>query len=119
MRSVAISLFIAFGIGTAASASCIGDASFRTCTDSSGNSYTTTDMGGISTTYGHNSRTGSSWNSTTTDLGGGMTSTYGHAANGNSWNSNSMDMGGGMRSYSGTDARGNSFSGISTDGDSR
>ena len=86
-----------------AHAQCIGTSSFRTCTDASGNTYTTTRSGNMSTTYGSNPSTGSTW-SQQSYRSGNMTNTYGTDSNGRSWNSTTTPYG----TY-GTDARGNSF----------
>lgn len=45
----------------AAHASCFGSGSIKTCSDSSGNSYTVQQIGNTTYTNGFNSNTGSSW----------------------------------------------------------
>ncbi|MEF2549527.1 hypothetical protein VQ045_20580 [Aurantimonas sp. E1-2-R+4] len=92
-----------------ASAACFGSNTFSTCTDDSGNSYTTNRYGNMSTTNG-TSASGNTWSQTTTDLGS-TSITNGVAADGNSWNMTQQNLGGGYRSYNGTDSDGNSFSG--------
>ena len=93
---------------------CFGSSSFRTCSDSSGNSYTTQRMGDMSITSGHNSRTGSTWDQTTHRIGDNMSITNGTDADGNSWNATTHKIGDDMYIQNGTDSDGNSFSSTCT-----
>ena len=89
---------------------CVGTSSFRTCSDASGNMYSTQRIGDMSMTNGHNARTGSTWNQTTQRIGDNMSITNGRDADGNSWNATTHKIGEDMYMQSGTDSDGNSFS---------
>lgn len=105
-------LFAAVG---SAHAACYGSTSYRSCTDTSGNSYTTRKLGNTSYTSGYNAQTGSSWNQSTRQTGNTSTTT-GYDADGNAWSSSSRRTG--NTTYTnGYDAKGNTFSGqIRTNG---
>ena len=105
----AASCFLAFLSATPSYASCFGASSLYTCNDSSGNHYSVSKLGGMTTVHGSNATNGTSWDETTTDMGA-MTTTRGTASNGQSWNMTQMDLGGGFYTQSGTDSDGNSFS---------
>lgn len=67
-------------------AMCVGSGNFQSCTDNSGNSYSVTRMGNITTMQGHNSETGSNWDQTSTTFGN-TTFHNGTDKNGDSWSS--------------------------------
>jgi hypothetical protein len=91
-----------------ANASCIGSDAYKTCTDSSGNSYNVQRYGNTTNVQGTNAENGSSWNQTSSTYGN-TTQTNGTAANGQSWNSTTISSPG-MTQQFGTDSQGNSFS---------
>lgn len=91
-----------------AMADCIGSGSIRSCTDDSGNSYDTYDSGSFSSTYGRNTRTGSTWSQDTTRTGN-STFTSGRDADGNTWNVDTYSSGG-MLMVTGRDSSGNTIS---------
>jgi hypothetical protein len=91
-----------------ANASCIGSDAFKTCTDSSGNSYNVQRYGNTTNVQGTNAENGSSWKQTSSTYGN-TTQTTGTAANGQSWNSTTISSPG-MTQQFGTDSQGNSFS---------
>lgn len=96
--------------GASAQSTCFGSETFKSCTDSSGNSYTITKFGNSTHMQGSNARTGNTWNQQSYTFGN-TTQTYGNSADGNSWNmtQNSTPFG---THYYGTDSDGNSFSGF-------
>jgi hypothetical protein len=87
----------------AAQAQCTGSATFHTCTDQSGNSYTVSHVGSTTLVNGNNARTGSTWNQQSYTFGN-TTQTYGHDQRGRSWNETTTPYG----SW-GTDSNGRSF----------
>ena len=102
---------IAFAVAMPASAGCVGTGSFRTCTDASGNTYTTNQIGNTSYTTGRSMSTGSTWSQNSTTVGG-TTFTNGVDADGNTWRATTNRVGGSTFT-SGTDSDGNYFSGSS------
>ncbi len=90
------------------SSNCVGSSSLRTCTDASGNSYTTQRIGDLSYTDGYNSRTGSSWSQSTQRIGD-TSFTTGTDADGNTWNSTTQRIGDTTFQH-GTNSEGESFS---------
>lgn len=90
-------------IAMPATAQCIGSDTLKTCRDDSGNTYTVTNMGSMTTVQGSNARTGSTWNQQTT-RSPGMSITNGRDSDGRSWNSTTTQAG-----TFGRDADGNSF----------
>ena len=74
MKKIVLATIAAVTLASTASASCYRVGNYVSCSD--GNSYTT--IG--NTTFGSNSRTGSSWSQSTI---GGMT--FGTDSRGNSW----------------------------------
>ena len=88
-------------------AACYGSGAYRTCTDSSGNTYSTSRSSSSSYTNGYNSRTGSSWGQQTYRSGGSST-TYGTDKRGRSY-TNSVNRSGGTTTYSGTNSKGKSY----------
>ena len=111
MKKFAAAIFAIASIS--AHAYCTGDSSsaFRSCTDSSGNSYNVQRYGNTTYTNGYNSSTGNSWSQTSQSYG---STTYhnGTAANGNSWSGTTQNIGN-AQYYNGTDSRGNRYSGSS------
>lgn len=101
-----------FSLASPSLASCFGSGTMQTCTDDSGNSYTTQRFGNQSITNGYNANTGSNW-SQNSITSGNNTFTNGTAANGNPWSATETRMGN-SRSISGVDSRGNSFSAFCT-----
>lgn len=91
-----------------ASNGCYGTSSYRTCTDKSGNTYTTQRIGDSSFTDGSNPVTGSNWSQSTQHIGDSSFTT-GYDADGNSWNSTTQTIGD-TTFQNGTDSEGNSFS---------
>lgn len=85
MRKLLLVAVALLSFAVPASAGCFGTGSFRTCTDNSGNTYTTTRVGNQSFTTGSNARTGSTWSQNSMSIGNN-TYVNGRAANGNSWN---------------------------------
>ena len=93
---------VALLIAVPAQATCIGSGSFKTCTDTSGNSYSVSRFGNQTIVNG-TSANGSSW-SQQSIRAGSNTYTTGRAANGNSWNATSTPY-----ATFGTDSNGDSF----------
>jgi hypothetical protein len=91
-----------------ADAACFGSGSFKTCYDTSGNSYTVSKFGNSTFVNGYNSRTGSTWNQNSTSFGNSTYST-GRASNGRYWDETETTYGGTTNIF-GTDSDGNSFS---------
>ena len=87
---------------------CVGSSSLRTCTDASGNTYTTQRIGDFSYTDGSNAETGSSWSQSTQRIGD-TSFTTGYDADGNSWNSTTQRIGDTTFQH-GTNSDGESFS---------
>lgn len=101
--------FVLFAAMGSAHAACYGTAAYRTCTDTSGNSYTTRQAGNTAYTDGYNAQTGTSW-SQSTRRSGNTSTTNGYDANGNRWNATSRRSG--NTTYTnGVDSNGNTFSG--------
>lgn len=92
----------------AAKAECFGSENFSTCTDPSGNTYSVSRFGNMTSMTGRNAN-GSTWSQQTQDLGS-SSYTSGRAADGSSWNSNRTNFGSGGSMTTGTDSDGNSFS---------
>jgi len=67
-HAVLVGIAALFISGNAA-ATCYGSSTYRTCTDASGNSYTTQKIGNSIYTYGYNAQTGSSWSQSTQRIG--------------------------------------------------
>jgi len=82
---------------------CVGSEQFKTCTDSTGNTYSVSRMGNTTLVNGSNAQTGSTWNQSTYHSPN-MSVTNGTDSDGNSWNSTATSAG----TY-GTDSDGNSF----------
>lgn len=101
---LAIMLLVAPGVTSAA---CYGSASYKTCTDDQGNSYSVQKSGNQTRVQGYNYQTGSSWSQSTQRIGNSSYTT-GYDADGNSWNSNSRTIGN-TTYQSGTDSDGNYF----------
>ncbi|MHC2359061.1 hypothetical protein ACVIOG_001202 [Rhizobium leguminosarum] len=109
IKSITIALAIVAGVSSVAQATCFGTGSFRTCSDSNGNTYNIQKFGNSTNMQGYNAETGSSWSQNSQTYGNSTYST-GRAADGNSWNMNQRRIGN-TTVYSGTDSDGNYFSG--------
>ncbi|MCS3740222.1 hypothetical protein [Rhizobium sp. BK661] len=109
LKSLTIAFAAFCALSTAANASCFGSGTFRTCSDSNGNTYNIQRYGNSTNMQGYNAQTGSSW-SQNSQTYGNSTYTQGRAADGGSWNMNQQRIGN-TTFYSGTDSDGNSFSG--------
>jgi len=104
-------LFVAAALllfSSAGFAACIGSGSFYTCNDASGNNYTVTRMGNMTTVQGNNATTGSQWNETSQRLGN-MTVTNG-TTNGRPWNETQTNVGGGNVMVNGMNSHGQPYS---------
>lgn len=106
-KSICFSGLIIAAVAPSAFASCVGSASFQTCTDASGNSYNVQRFGNSTYMTGH-SDNGSSWSQNSNTIGN---TTYhnGTAADGNSWSGTTTRIGS-TTFHSGTDSDGNSYS---------
>lgn len=93
-------LFAAFG---SAHAACYGPSSYRSCTDSNGNSYTARKLGNTSYTSGSDAD-GNTWRSSSR-RSGNTTYTNGYESQGNSF-SGQIRTNGRSTTYSGTDSKG-------------
>lgn len=113
MFKSALAIALAAIVTLPAAATCVGTGAYRTCTDASGNSYSTTQIGDTSYTTGRNSRTGSTWSQNSTTIGG-TTYTNGRAADGDSWRATTTRIGDATYT-SGVDSDGNTFGGSSYD----
>jgi len=111
MKAVHIGCAALLAVSGHAYAGCVGTSTYKTCTDSTGNTYTTQRIGNSSYTSGYNAQTGSSWNQSSQRIGNSSYTT-GRDASGNSWNSTTQRIGNSTHQY-GTDSNGNSFSGQS------
>lgn len=101
-------VFLMVGLVSAiVGASCYGSDSYKTCTDQNGNTYNVQKYGNQTTTYGTNSRTGSTWNEQASTYGN-TTTINGTASNGAKWNETIQSYGN-TQTISGTDANGKSF----------
>lgn len=90
-----------------AQATCYGTGAYRTCSDTSGNSYNIQKFGNSTSMQGYNAQTGSTWTQNSQTYGN--TTNIQGTTNGNTWNQTITTMPG-MTIQSGTDSRGNSFS---------
>ncbi len=106
MSKIIISLALSF-FSTFTYANCYGNGNFKTCNDTSGNTYNVQRYGNTTYTQGSNASTGSNWTQNSQTYGN---TTYhnGNTANGNSWNGTSSTYGG-TTYHNGTDSRGNSY----------
>lgn len=101
-----------------AQAACYGSYSYKTCTDSNGNSYSVQKYGNTTQVNGYNAQTGNSWNQTTNRIGNSSYTT-GQDADGNSWTQNSRSVGN-TTYQDGYDSDGRSYNGtIRNNGSSR
>ena len=93
MKAISIAFGIAvLCVGGPAVADCYGSDAYKTCTDSSGNTYNVQKIGDMTTVQGYNPETGNSWNQTTTKIGN-LSHTRGQDADGNSWTQNTQKIG--------------------------
>lgn len=102
----------AFGIAALcawgpAVAGCYGSDAYKTCTDSSGNTYHVQEIGNMTTVQGYSAETGNSWNQTTTKIGN-SSYTRGQDADGNSWTQDTQKIGN-TTFQSGYDSDGNYY----------
>lgn len=109
MKRITAIVIAMAALPAAAQSSCIGDSSYRTCTDASGNSYSTISTGDSSYTSGSNARTGSTWSTSTHRLSEDMSIHSGTDSRGRSWSGTTHTIGD-MTIQSGTDSRGNPYS---------
>ncbi|WP_341678379.1 hypothetical protein [Niveibacterium sp. SC-1] len=107
MKTICAALFL-FAFASTASAGCYGTDAFKTCTDSSGNTYQVNKLGNTTTVNGYNAQTGSNWSQQSQQIGN-TTITNGRAANGNAWNETTQNLGGGRTTTYGTDSSGRSY----------
>jgi hypothetical protein len=105
---VAAALALAIVAPSWAQSNCFGSEDLKTCTDSSGNTYSVSKYGNTTTVLGSNAGAGSTWSQTSSTIGN-STYTYGTAANGQSWNQTTSTYGNTTSTY-GTDANGKPFS---------
>lgn len=103
---LAAALMTLAGLASAQS-NCIGTGALRSCTDLSGNSYSTTRIGNSSFTNGYNAQNGTSWQQNSQRMGN-TTMINGTASNGAAWNQTIIDNGS-SRTIMGTDSRGRAF----------
>jgi hypothetical protein len=95
-----------FALHAAAFAGCVGSPSFYTCTDDTGNTYTVSKMGNMTSVTGSNPSTGSQWNQQSSQLGNSTFVTG--QTNGRNWN-NTITTTGGTTTQSGIDSQGRPF----------
>ena len=107
MKQYLVGIFSAVITFSSAQAGCIGNSSFSTCSDASGNTYTNNRIGNTTYTSGYNSSIGSSWNQSTNRIGN-TSYTNGTSADGGSWNKSSQQIGS-YTYHNGSDSNGNSF----------
>lgn len=103
-----VALSLAIGSPSWAQSNCFGTENLKTCTDSSGNTYSVSKFGNTTTVQGANAGTGSTWSQTSSTFGNN-TYTNGTAANGQPWNQTTSTFGNTTSTY-GTDSNGKPFS---------
>jgi hypothetical protein len=107
-KTIVTAALMAVAALASAQSNCFGTGIYRTCSDASGNSYSTSRIGNSSFTNGYNSQNGTTWNQNSHRIGN-TTMINGRASNGASWNQTIIDSGS-TRTIMGTDSRGQSFS---------
>ena len=105
---LAVTLSLTTVVPSWAQSNCLGGENLKTCTDSSGNTYSVSKLGNTTTVQGTNAGTGSTWSQTSSTFGN-TTYTNGTAANGQLWNQTTSTYGK-TTSTHGTDANGKPFS---------
>ena len=104
--------YLAFAVlvtlSASASAQCVGTGSFKTCFDSSGNSYIVNQTNG--TTFVSGSNQNGTWSSSSTKIGSSVFQS-GTSINGGSWNQNIYSYPGGSSVF-GTDSDGDSVNSV-------